>query len=82
MCQEFQINVDFVFKETEKVLLEERMMFVHDLTVFACPTDDSGWMPRHDSIYSESLMRDREGRMNRALRRLQCFIRLGMAPLI
>ena len=68
MHQEFQINVNFVFKETEKMLLKERAMFIHDLTVFTCPIDNSGRMPRHDSIGSESLIRDEEWRMSRALR--------------
>ena len=53
-------------------------MFVLDLTVFTGPTQYSGWCPRDDSIYSESLIGDGEGRMIKALRRLQCFVRLGM----
>ena len=76
--QEFQINVNSVFEETEKVLFKKRTMFVRDLTIFACPTDDSRWMPRCDSICSESLIRDGEERMSRALRQLQCFVRLGI----
>ena len=70
MVQEFWVNVGSILEETEKVLLKERTMFVHDLTIFTCPTDDSGWHPRHDSVCSESLIRYREGRMIRALRRL------------
>ena len=66
--QEFLINVDLIFKEAEKVLFKERMMLVLYLTVFTCPTYDSGWMPRGDSIHSESLIGDGEGRMSRALR--------------
>ena len=66
--QEFWVNVDSILEETEKMLLKERTMFVHDLTIFACPTDDSGWHPRRDSVCSESLIRYREGRMIRALR--------------
>ena len=66
--QEFWVNVDLILEETEKVFLKERTMFICDLTVFACPTDDSGWRPRCDSVCSESLIRYREGRMSRALR--------------
>ena len=68
MVQEFRVNVNLILEETKKVLLKERMMFVCDLTIFASPTDDSGWSPRHDLICSESLIRDGEGRMIRALR--------------
>ena len=68
MFQEFRVDIDSILEETEKVLLKERTMFVCDLTIFACPTDDSGWLPRLDSIYSESLIRDGEGRMIKALR--------------
>ena len=53
-------------------------MFILYLIIFSYPTDDSGWIPRCDSVCSKSLIRDGEGRMSRALRRLQCFIRLGM----
>ena len=42
ILQEFWVNVDLILEETEKVLLKERIMFVRDLTIFACPTDDSG----------------------------------------
>ena len=68
MVKEFWVDVDSILEETEKVVLKERMMFVRDLTIFACPTDDSGWHPRRDSVCSESLIRYREGRMIRALR--------------
>ena len=68
MVQEFWVNVNLILEETEKVLLKERMMFIHDLTIFTCPTDDSGWHPRRDSVCSESLIKYREGRMIRALR--------------
>ena len=78
MVQEFWVDIDLILEETEKVLLKERTMFIHDLTIFAGPTDDSGWSPRCDLVCSESLVRDGEGRMSRALRRLQCFVRLGM----
>ena len=78
MIQEFWVNVNLILKETEEMLLKEGMMFICNLTVFACPTDDPGWSPRRDLVCSKSLIRDGEGRMIRALRRLQCFIRLGM----
>ena len=78
MCEELWIDVDSILEETEKVLFQERTMFVVDFTVFACPTQDVGWCPRDDSIGSESLIRDGERRMVRALRRLQCFVKLGM----
>ena len=68
MVKEFWVDVDSILEETEKVVLKERMMFVRDLTIFACPTDDSGWRPRRDSVCSESLIRYREGRIIRALR--------------
>ena len=70
MCvfQEFWVNVNLILKETEKVFLKERMMFIHNLTIFACPTDDLGWSPRHDSICGESLIGYGEGRISRALR--------------
>ena len=68
LFQEFWVDVDLILKETEKVLLKERTMFVCDLTVFACPTDDLGWCPRRDSVCSKSLIRYREGRMIKALR--------------
>ena len=68
MVQEFWVDIDLILEETEKVLLKERTMFIHDLTIFAGPTDDSGWSPRRDSICSESLIRDGEGRMIKALR--------------
>ena len=53
-------------------------MFVCDLTIFAGPTEYSGWGPRDDSVCSKSLIGYREGRMIKALRRLQCFVKLGM----
>ena len=82
MFQEFWVNVESILKETEKMLLKERTMFICDLTIFACPTDDSGWHPRCDSICSESLIGDGEGRMIKALRQLQCFFRLSMSSII
>ena len=80
--QEFWVDIKSILEETEKMLLKERTMFIHNLTVFACLTDDSGWYPRCDLICSESLIRDGEGSMIKALRRLQCFIRLGMSSMI
>ena len=68
ILQEFWVDVNSILEETEKMLLKERTMFVRDLTIFACPIDDSGWRPRCDSICSESLIRDGEGRMIKALR--------------
>ena len=68
MRQEFQINVNAVFEETEKVLFKDRTMFILYLIVFSYPTDDSGWIPRHDSVCSKSLIRDGKGGMSRALR--------------
>ena len=82
VLQEFWVDVDLILEETEKVLFKERMMFVRDLTIFTCPTDDSGWHPRCDLICSESLIRDGERRMIKALRQLQCFVRLGMISII
>ena len=70
VIQEFRVDVNLILEETEKVLFKERTMFIHDLTVFTCLTDDSGWSPRHDSICSKSLIRDGEGRMIKALRQL------------
>ena len=78
VCEELGVDIESVLEETEKVFLQERTMFVIDLTVFAGPTQDVGWCPRDDSIGSESLIRDGERRMIKALRRLQCFVRLGM----
>ena len=78
LCKEFLITVDFILEEMEKVILKDRTMFVEYWIVFSCPTDNSGWAPRYDLVCSESLIRDGEGRMSRALRRLQCFVRLGM----
>ena len=68
--QEFRVDVNSIFEETEKMLFQERTMFVVDLTVFTSPTQDSGWSPRDDSICGESLIGDGEGRMTKALRRL------------
>ena len=68
--QEFQVNIDLILKETEKVFLKERTMFVCNLTIFTSPTKYSGWRPRHDSICSESLIGNRERRIIEALRRL------------
>ena len=68
MFQEFRVNVESILKETEKVLVKERAMFICDLIIFACPTDDIRWHPRHDSICSKSLIGDGEGRMIKALR--------------
>ena len=78
VCEEFWVDVESILEETEKVFLQERTMFVVNLTVFACPTQDVGRCPRDDSVGSESLIRDGERRMIKALRRLQCFVRLGM----
>ena len=78
VCEELWVDVESILEETEKVLLQERTMLVVDLTVFAGPTQDVGRSPRDDSIHSESLVRDGEQRMIKALRRLQCFVRLGM----
>ena len=82
MFQEFWVDVESVLKETEKVLVKESTMFICDLTVFACPTDDVRWCPRYNSICGKSLIGDGEGRMIKALRRLQCFVRLGMSSMI
>ena len=68
ILQEFWVDVNSILEETEKMLLKERTMFICDLTIFACPIDDSGWRPRHDSICSESLIRDMVGRIIKALR--------------
>ena len=68
MIQEFWVDVNLILKETEKVLFQERTMFVHDLTVFTSPTDNSGQCPKCDLICSKSLIRDREGKMIKALR--------------
>ena len=78
MCEELWVDVESILEETEKVFFQERTMLVVDFTVFACPTQDVGRCPRDDSIGSESLIGDGERRMVRALRRLQCFVRLGM----
>ena len=78
MIQEFWVDVDLIFEETEKMFLQERTMFIVDFTVFSGPTQYSGQCPRDDSVCSESLMGDGEGRMIKALRQLQCFVRLGM----
>ena len=78
MRQELQINVNSVFKETEKVPFKDRTMLVLYWIIFSCPTDNSGWNPRCNLIRGESLIRDGEGRMSRALRQLQGFVRLGM----
>ena len=78
MRQEFRINLNSIFEETEKVPFKDRMMFVWYLIIFSCPIDDLGGIPRCDLIGSESLIRDGEGRMSRALRQLQGFVRLGM----
>ena len=80
--QEFRVDIKSILEETEKMLLKERTMFICDLTIFACPTDDSGWHPRRDSICSESLIGYGEGWMINALRQLQCFVRLGMSSMI
>ena len=68
MFQELQVDVNLILEETEKMLFQERTMFVVDLTVFTSPTQDSGWSPRDDSICGESLIGDGEGRMTKALR--------------
>ena len=68
MLQEFWVDVKLILKETEKVLVKEIAMFIRDLTVFACPTDDARWCPRRDSICSESLIGDGKRRMIKALR--------------
>ena len=68
MFQEFRVDVNSILEETEKMFLQERTMFVVDLTVFTGPTQYSGQCPRDDSICGESLIRDGEGRMVKALR--------------
>ena len=40
--QEFWVNVNSILKETEKVFLQERTMFIVNLTVFTGPTQYSG----------------------------------------
>ena len=76
--QEFQVDVDLILEETEKMFLQERTMLVVNLTIFTGPTQYSGQCPRDNSVCSESLIEDGEGRMIKALRQLQCFVRLGM----
>ena len=66
--QEFRVDINSIFEETEKVFLQERKMLVVNLTIFTGPTQYFGWCPRDDSICGESLIRDGEGRMIRALR--------------
>ena len=70
VCEELWVDVESILEETEKVFLQERTMFVVDLSVFASPTQYSGWRPRDDLICSKSLIRDGEGRMIKALRQL------------
>ena len=62
----------------EKVILEDRMMLVEYWILLSCPTDNSGWIPRSDSVYSKSLVQSGDERMMRALRQIQCFVRLGI----
>ena len=82
MCQEFRINDNPIFEEAEKVPFKVRMVLIWYLIIFSYPTDGLGGILRCDSIGSKSLIRDGEGRMNKALRWLQGFIRLGMILLI
>ena len=66
--QEFQVDVNSILEETEKIFLQERTMLVVNLTIFAGPTQYSRRCPRDDSICSESLIGDGEGRIIKALR--------------
>ena len=68
MCEKLWVEIKSVLEETEKVFLQERTMFVVNLTVFAGPTQYVGRGPRDDSICSESLIGDGERRMIKALR--------------
>ena len=45
VCKEFWVDIESILEETEKVLLQERTMFVINLTVFAGPTQDVGGSP-------------------------------------
>ena len=56
VCEEFWVDVESILEETEKVFLQERTMFVINLTVFTGPTQDVGRSPRDDSICSEPLI--------------------------
>ena len=38
VCEKLRVDVESILEETEKVLLQERTMFIVDLTVFAGPT--------------------------------------------
>ena len=78
LYQEFWINVNSIFEETEKVLLKDRTMLIRDLVVFSGPIDDSRGILRGNSICSKSLIWGSIGRINRTLRWIQCFVRLGM----
>ena len=78
LYKEFPITVDFVFEQMEKMILEDRTMFVEYLIVLSCPTDNSGGIPRGDSVCGESLVCSRNKRIDEALRWIQCFVRLSI----
>ena len=82
MIQEVLVTIDLVFEQVEKMIIYNRPMFFRNEQVFSDRADHFGWIPANDSISSESLIIDRDGRMIRALRRIQCFVRLGMIQLI
>ena len=48
------------------------------MTFFASLTDDSGKYPTEDSEGCESFICHRDERVIRAMRQIQCFIKLGM----
>lgn len=52
----------------EKMILNERVMFVRDRAVFSNPTDDFRWISRDNFVHSESLIYYREMRVIEALR--------------
>ena len=80
--EEFQITVGFIFEEMKKKIFKNITMFFGHMIFFTCPIDNSRWDPTEDSIGCKSFICLRDKRVIQVVRRIQCFVRLGIVAQI
>ena len=76
--EEFWICVSFIFEEMKKMIFKNITMHFKHVIFFSCPTNNSRWDPTKDLIGCESFICCKDERVMQVVRRIQCFIRLGM----
>ena len=76
--EEFQITIGFIFEEMKKMIFKNITMHFKHVIFFSCLTNNSRWDPTKDLIGCESFICCKDERVMQVVRRIQCFIRLGM----